>query len=194
MRGLHKGCGQGETKALAGPQPGEVQQDQQRPEDALAPGRAALPVQGVAGVEESAAFLEREDPRHAGAAVDAEESTRGHERARVVECEEATHFPDERQPMRPRGLRLGPAPGQEGAHDVPAARLPSRNRCSAAASGDDHVACGPPVLDDNVPRIPLGRGLFQDGAYAAQQAHAPFLSAPRSKTFTPTRGFLARTR
>ena len=50
------------------------------------------------------------------------------------------------------------------------------------------------LLDDNVPRIPLGWGLFQDGAYAAQQAHAPFLSAPRSKTFTPTRGFLARTR
>ena len=37
------------------------------------------------------------------------------------------------------------------------------------------------LLDDNVPRIPLGWGLFQDGAYAAQQAHAPFLSAPRSK-------------
>ena len=41
------------------------------------------------------------------------------------------------------------------------------------------------LLDDNVPRIPLGWGLFQDGAYAAQQAHAPLLSAPRSKTFTP---------
>ena len=41
------------------------------------------------------------------------------------------------------------------------------------------------LLDDNVARIPLGRGLFQDGAYAAQQAHAPFLSAPRIKTFTP---------
>ena len=28
------------------------------------------------------------------------------------------------------------------------------------------------LLDDNVPRIPLGRGLVQDGEYAAQQAHA----------------------
>ena len=48
------------------------------------------------------------------------------------------------------------------------------------------------LLDDNVPSIPLGRGLFQDGEYAAQQAHAPVLSAPRIKTFTPTCGFFAR--
>ena len=50
------------------------------------------------------------------------------------------------------------------------------------------------LLDDNVPSIPLGRGLFQDGEYAAQQAHAPVLSAPRIKTFTPTCGFFARIR
>ena len=50
------------------------------------------------------------------------------------------------------------------------------------------------LLDDNVPRIPLGRGLFQDGAYAAQQAHAPLLSAPRTKTFTPNTRILAWTR
>ena len=49
------------------------------------------------------------------------------------------------------------------------------------------------LLDDNVPRIPLGRGLFQDGAYAAQQAHAPFLSAPRIKTFTPNTRIFPRT-
>ena len=41
------------------------------------------------------------------AALDTEESCRWHERPRVVECEEATHLPDQRQPMRPRGLRLG---------------------------------------------------------------------------------------
>ena len=49
------------------------------------------------------------------------------------------------------------------------------------------------LLDDNVPSIPLRRGLVQDGEYAAQQAHASFLSAPRIKTFTP-RGFLPRPR
>ena len=50
------------------------------------------------------------------------------------------------------------------------------------------------LLDDNVPRVPLGRGLFQDGAYAAQQAHALLLSAQRTKTFTPNTRILARTR
>ena len=47
------------------------------------------------------------------------------------------------------------------------------------------------LLDDNVPRILLRRTLVQNGADAAQQAHAPFLSARRTKTFTPTRGFPA---
>ncbi len=47
------------------------------------------------------------------------------------------------------------------------------------------------LLDDNVPRILLRRTLVQNGADAAQQAHAPFLSAQRTKTFTPTRGFPA---
>ena len=48
------------------------------------------------------------------------------------------------------------------------------------------------LLNDNVPSIPLGRGLVQDGEYAAQQAHAPVLSAPRIKTFTQHADF-ART-
>ena len=47
------------------------------------------------------------------------------------------------------------------------------------------------LLDDNVPRILLRRTFVQNGADAAQQAHAPFLSARRTKTFTPTRGFPA---
>ncbi len=47
------------------------------------------------------------------------------------------------------------------------------------------------LLDDNVARVPLGRGLFQDGAYAAQRAHAPSLSAPRIKPFTPDTPILA---
>ena len=50
------------------------------------------------------------------------------------------------------------------------------------------------LLDDNVPRVLLGRSLLQDRAYAAQQAHAPFLSARHARTFTPSRGFFARTR
>jgi len=50
------------------------------------------------------------------------------------------------------------------------------------------------LLDDNVARVLLGWGLLQDGAYAAQQAHARLLSAPRSKTFTPDTRIFARTR
>ena len=49
------------------------------------------------------------------------------------------------------------------------------------------------LLDDNVPRVPLGWGLLQDRAYAAQQAHAVLLSAPRIKTFTPNTRIHART-
>ena len=45
------------------------------------------------------------------------------------------------------------------------------------------------LLDDNVPRVLFGRRFVQDGAYAAQQAHVPFLSAWRTRTFTPSRGF-----
>ena len=110
-RGLQIDVRQGEAKALAGPQPREVQQDQQRPEDEPAPRRVAGAVEGVAGVEKAAAFIQRKDTRYDSAALDTEESGRWHERARVVECEEATHFPDERQPMRSRGLRLGPRAG-----------------------------------------------------------------------------------
>ena len=50
------------------------------------------------------------------------------------------------------------------------------------------------LLDDNVPRVLLGRGSVQDGEYAVRQAHAHLLSARRIKTITRTRGFLAGTR
>ena len=64
--GLQIDVRQGEAKAFTGPQPSEVQQDQQRSEDELAPRRAAVPVEGVTGVEKPAAFIEREDARNAG--------------------------------------------------------------------------------------------------------------------------------
>ena len=50
------------------------------------------------------------------------------------------------------------------------------------------------LLDDNVPRVLFRWSLVQNRAYAAQQAHAPFLSARRTRTFTPSRRFFAGTR
>ena len=50
------------------------------------------------------------------------------------------------------------------------------------------------LLDDNVPRVLFGRSFVQNRAYAAQQAHAPFLSARRTRTFTPSRRFSTGTR
>ena len=75
-----------------------------------------------------------------------------------------------------RPARGGPGPRR------PLLRPPLCRRRREAGSTAPRRSRGPPgrpgpsvlLLDDNVPKIPLGRGLFQDGAYPPQQAHAPF--------------------